>query len=144
MTNILMIKGLQKRLLALQPSDPSENPIICIAVHPGPVNTFSYRFCLQSLLTPVVNLFFNSPEVGSYNSTFAAASPLVRMEGESGKYQGRYLVPVGKLEAESKNVKKEDLLTEFWDNTVRLLKEWEESGTFDRTTVRNLKPSQQL
>jgi len=139
-----MIKGLQKRLLALHLSDPSANPIVCIAVHPGPVNTFSHRLPLQSLLNPIVNLFFNSPEVGSYNSTFAAASPLVRMEGETGKYQGRYLVPVGKFEAESENVKNEELLTEFWDNTVRLLKEWEESGTFDRTTVRNLKPSGEL
>jgi len=140
LTNVLMIKGLQKRMLDLPLSDPSANPIVCIAVHPGFINTFSHQLPRKSLVTQIINLFFSSPEVGSYNSTFAAASPLVRKETE--KYQGRYLVPVGNFEAESENVKREELLTEFWDNTVRILKECEESGTFGRTTVRNVKLSE--
>ena len=133
-----MIKGLQKRLRALSPA----NPIICMAVHPGVVNTFLHRLPLQFLVNPIATLLLDSPAVGSYNSSFAAASPLVRRAGETGRYQGSYLIPVGKFEAESENLKNEELLTEFWDNTVRILEEWEESGTFDRTTVGNVKPSE--
>jgi len=68
-----------------------------------------------------MGLFFVVPEVGAYNSCFAAASPLVRQHPE--KYKGAYLVPVGVIEEAGKNAKREDLALELWETTERVLKD---------------------
>lgn len=79
--------------------------LIFVAVHPGWVNTFSHEYFFLRLLKPIINLWFVSPEVGSYNQLFAAASPKVMEERE--KYDGKYLVPVGKIKEMGANVTSE-------------------------------------
>ena len=98
----------------------AENNITCVVVHPGAVNTFSERLPLGFLLNPLVILFFVSPSVGAYNSCFAAASPLISQDK---KYQGAYLVPVGKIEVEGENARREPLQEELWETTMRILQE---------------------
>ncbi len=73
-----------------------------IAIDPGAVNTFSGTYLITRILSPIINLFFDSPEVGAYNSLFAAASPQIREERE--KYDGKFMVPVGKLKPIGENV----------------------------------------
>ncbi|KAF9486147.1 NAD(P)-binding protein [Pholiota conissans] len=115
LTNVLTLKAWQRRV--------AENNITCLVVHPGAVNTFADRLPLRFLLNPIVNLFFVSPDVGAYNSCFAAASPLVKAEPE--KYRGAYLVPTGKVKLEGENARNEALQEEIWESTVRILGEWE-------------------
>jgi hypothetical protein len=68
-----------------------------------------------------MGLFFVSPEVGAYNTCFAAASPLVRQHPE--QYKGAYLVPVGVIEEPEKNAKRNDLALELWETSERVLKD---------------------
>jgi hypothetical protein len=66
-----------------------------LAADPGVVNTFSNQYFITRVLSPVINLFCDSPEVGSYNSLFCAASPKIREDKE--KYDGQFMNPVGKV-----------------------------------------------
>ncbi|KAF9443487.1 NAD(P)-binding protein [Macrolepiota fuliginosa MF-IS2] len=76
--------------------------LIFISVDPGMVNTFSNTFLITRILSPIINLFFDSPEVGAYNTLFAAASPKVKEKRD--KYDGKFLTPVGKLTPVGANV----------------------------------------
>ncbi|XP_006463657.1 hypothetical protein AGABI2DRAFT_194415 [Agaricus bisporus var. bisporus H97] len=76
--------------------------LIFSAVDPGWVNTFSHEYLILRLLKPIINLWFDTPEVGCYNLLFAAASP--KMTEEKEKYDGKYLLPVGKPEPWGANV----------------------------------------
>lgn len=67
-----------------------------------------------------MGLFFITPEVGAYNSCFAAASPLVRQHPE--KYKGAYLFPVGVFTEPGENAKRGDLALDLWETTERILK----------------------
>src|SRR5262249_45038353 len=76
--------------------------LLFLAVYAGWVNTFSHEYLILRLLKPIINLWFAPPEVGCYNQLFAAASPKVTEERE--KYNGKYMVPVGKIEQMGANV----------------------------------------
>ncbi|KAF5349507.1 hypothetical protein D9756_009008 [Leucocoprinus leucothites] len=76
--------------------------LLFIAADPGAVNTWSDSYFITRMLSPLINLFFVTAEVGSYNSLFCAASPKVRDEKEA--YVGKFLKPVGKVSPMGANV----------------------------------------
>lgn len=106
---------LQRRL------DASKTAITCISIHPGEVNTFASRTPFPVLASIFMGLFFVTPEVGAYNSCFAAASPLIRQHPE--KYKAIYLVPVGVIQAPGKNAQRDDLARDLWETTENVLKD---------------------
>ncbi|KAJ2932412.1 hypothetical protein H1R20_g4707, partial [Candolleomyces eurysporus] len=65
-------------------------------------------------------LIFMTPDVGSYTTLFAAASPLVKEQPEV--FKGAYLGPIAKLGKASDNAEREDLGVELWDTTESVLK----------------------
>lgn len=93
--------------------------LIYISVDPGSVNTWSNAYLITRILSPIINLFFDSPEVGAYNLLFAAASPTVKEDRDT--YDGKFLTPVGKVTQMGANVvieKAEEMLVtsqEFFD-----------------------------
>lgn len=115
LTNILFMNELQRRL------DASKTAITCISIHPGEVNTFASRTPFPVLASIFMGLFFVTPEVGAYNSCFAAASPLIRQHPE--KYKAIYLVPVGVIQAPGKNAQRDDLARDLWETTENVLKD---------------------
>lgn len=115
LTNILFMNELQRRL------DASKTAITCISIHPGEVNTFASRTPFPVLASILMGLFFVTPEVGAYNSCFAAASPLIRQHPE--KYNAIYLVPVGVIQAPGKNAQRDDLARDLWETTENVLKD---------------------
>ena len=93
--------------------------ITCITVDPGKVNTFASRVPFPWVAAVVFNLFFEVPEVGAYNSCFAAAAPEVREDRE--KWRGTYVEPVGSVTEPSEVARREGLAKELWDTTERTL-----------------------
>lgn len=123
LTNVLYAFELNRRLASS--ADPVESRIMAISVHPGFVNTFSQkpeiaRLHLSLLVGLLVSPFAATPELGAYNTVFAAAAPVVRRERE--KYGGGYLVPVGKLVRPDGS----SWSSWFWDKEVTDSKEKEE------------------
>ena len=59
------------------------------------------------------------PEPGSYTSCFAAASPLVR--NFPNKYKHAYLEPVGHIGELSENAKRDELASQLWQTTQRII-----------------------
>ena len=111
LTNILFARELQKRL------DDSKIAILSIPIHPGGVDTFANSLPWPILGGILMKIFFVTPEIGSFTSCFAAASPLVKA---SSKYKHAYLVPVGRIGKLGKNVK-DDLAVELWESTEKIL-----------------------
>ncbi|KAF9057072.1 hypothetical protein BJ165DRAFT_1397420 [Panaeolus papilionaceus] len=113
--NILFANELQRKL------DAHNLSVLSIPIHPGEVNTFADRMPYPVLAGAVMGLFFMLPEPGSYTSVFASASPLVR--NFPSKYKGQYLEPVGHVGEMSDNAKREDLASELWETTERLVRD---------------------
>lgn len=115
LAGFLWTSKLQKRLSA----DPSSKDIICITPHPGMVDTFSDRLPLQPISKWMFKALVTQPDEGAFPICFAAAASVVREE--SGKYKGKYLGPVAKLQEPSKNAQREDLADEVWDTIENFL-----------------------
>jgi NAD(P)-dependent dehydrogenase (short-subunit alcohol dehydrogenase family) len=112
LANVLFTNALQRRL--------ASSRIICISLNPGLVDTsLKTKSGVPRFMFVLLWLFGNVPDVGAYNSCFAAASPLVRQDAE--KYKGAYLEPVGKLGDAAKNAHRIDLQDELWATTERYL-----------------------
>lgn len=110
--NILFAKALQRKL--------ADTNIISLALHPGPVNTsMSTHTWFPRLSYFILWLIWKTPEVGSYNSCLAAASPIIRQEAD--KYKGSYLVPVGKIVDSSPLTRNEEMQNDLWDTTEKYL-----------------------
>lgn len=98
LTNILYTTELHRRLSSSR--DPATSNITVLSIHPGTVNTVPERPEIARLhLSTFVFLIGLPisvvPDVGAYNSVFAAASPVVKRERE--RFGGGYVVPVGRL-----------------------------------------------
>ncbi|TFK39597.1 NAD-P-binding protein [Crucibulum laeve] len=122
LANILHVKELQSRL------DSENVPIICMAVHPGPVNTVGAKGFLSSV--PYIGkllggflgrMFFTSWRTGAMTSAFAAASPAVRAKKDL--YKGAYLVPIAQVTQPSKCALDERLAKELYTTSVEVIKE---------------------
>jgi len=91
------------------------SPITVVSLDPGAVNTFSRKPQLKRiswLVDILVYPFFVHPDVGAYNSAFAAASPDIVQNLD--KFKGEYLVPVGIVRKPSVAGNSEELAKELW------------------------------
>lgn len=113
---VLWTKSLQRLL----DEDPSA-PIVVISVHPGGVDTFTHTWPFPRISKWVVGLTIATPEIGAYNSLFAAASKKVSDDRE--KYKGAYLEsqPTGKFSAPHRAALDERLRTQLWTLTEAFL-----------------------
>ena len=93
--------------------------ITVISVHPGSVDTVSDRISLPRIASILAGFFIASPDVGAYNSAFAAASPLIKADPK--KYKGAYLNPVGVFKEPGANARREDLQDECYETTEKYL-----------------------
>ena len=111
LANILWTTELQKRL------DAEGTPIIAISVNPGAVNTFADRLPrFRSLAKFLMGIFFKTWDQGAHNSTFSAASPLIREHPEI--YRGAYIEGnYGKVGTPSKNARDADVAADLWKTT---------------------------
>jgi hypothetical protein len=80
-----------------------------------------FSFFLKPVYKLCVTMLFKPVDVGAYNSTFAAASPIVKEKPEL--YKGAYLVPVGKIAKPSPQALNEELATELRASTERILRD---------------------
>jgi len=96
-------------------------PITAIAVHPGGVDTFSHKARFPGVTKFFYRLAIPGPEIGAYNSAFAAAGKRIR--GDKTSYQGAYLEsqPTGKLTEPSVDAMNAQLGTELWETTEQFL-----------------------
>ena len=111
---MLYTKELQRRLI----DDGHE--ITVMSLHPGNVNTFSYVSPYPKLTGILMRLLFLSPDVGSYTSLFAAASPEVDCDKQ---YKGGYLRPIARLEEASAQANDITLAKELWYTTESVIAE---------------------
>ena len=101
--------------------DADEAEITCIAVDPGKVDTFASRMPFPWVAAVLFKLFFDVPEVGAYNSCFAAAAPEIRED--RGKWKGTYVEPVGAIAEPSEIARRKGLAQELWNTTERVLED---------------------
>ncbi|VDB91025.1 unnamed protein product [Peniophora sp. CBMAI 1063] len=123
LANILFTRELQRRLAT------RNVPITVLAVHPGNVMSEGNVSLFTSLpFGRLVNfgfsLMFINPKDGGYTPAWAAASKKVYDGREDGKWKGAYIVPYGVVEEPSEDAKREDLATELWETTERVLKQF--------------------
>ncbi|KAL4063800.1 hypothetical protein J3A83DRAFT_4454256 [Scleroderma citrinum] len=98
LTNVLYTSELHRRLSSS--ADPAMSNITALSLHPGTVNTIPgrpevARLHLSTFVFLIGYPISVVPDIGAYNSVFAAASPIVKREKE--RFGGGYLVPVGRL-----------------------------------------------
>lgn len=65
--------------------------------------------------------FFASPEVGAYNSVFAAASPAIKEKAQL--YKGAYISPIGKITKPLKRSNDPELAIDLRNTTEKILKD---------------------
>ena len=90
----LWTRSLQKQLSANELA-----PVTVISVHPGGVDTFTQNWVFPHFFKWMVGLVIAQPDVGAYNSVFAAASK--RVHENRSMYRGAYLEsqPTGRVAA---------------------------------------------
>jgi len=119
---ILLTKyGLVERVL-----EPNGDKIFAVTTHPGAVHTGqqdqfkeAYGPVLGTLMKSVVVPFMRSPEQGSLSTLWAATSPEVVRNG----WQGCYFTGPGELGKESSQASDEQLGTNLWELSEKLVKE---------------------
>ncbi|EGN94608.1 hypothetical protein SERLA73DRAFT_126076 [Serpula lacrymans var. lacrymans S7.3] len=119
LANILYAKELQRQFTV------AGEHITVVSLHPGAVNTFAHKLYFESLVRVLIYPFFVTPDIGGWTPAFAAASNDVKEQAE--KYQGAYLIPVGKVTEPSKKANSDELARELWETIERTLadiKDW--------------------
>ncbi|KIK15904.1 hypothetical protein PISMIDRAFT_114291 [Pisolithus microcarpus 441] len=96
LANVLYTSELDRRLSSS--TVPYESNIIAVSVHPGLVNTISHkpaiaRLRLDSFVDWLASFVSVTPDIGAYNSVYAAVVPVIRMERR--KYEGGFMIPIG-------------------------------------------------
>src|SRR5215510_10706676 len=114
LANALFTISLQTRLTA------SSIPIIVLAVHAGPVNTFSHKLPFTGFFDILLSPLFYKPDQGAATSCIAAAGPEIRRE--SIKYGGAYMEPIGRLSEYANVARNMALGEELWTLTQEILK----------------------
>lgn len=89
LANLLFTKELQSRL------DEENNPITCLAVNPGLVDSGAPQKAMPGIAAVImawfVRTFGLTSEQGSFTSLFAATSPEIKAQPE--KWKGAYVEP---------------------------------------------------
>ncbi|RSL52525.1 hypothetical protein CEP54_010873 [Fusarium duplospermum] len=96
--------------------------ITCIAVHPGEVLTEGLLSVNNFFVGVIARMAFVSAEQGAANSLFAAAATEVKENVK--KYKGKFVVPVGKLEAPNPVAGDAGQVKGLWENTVIEVNRW--------------------
>ncbi|KAJ5106808.1 retinol dehydrogenase [Penicillium angulare] len=119
LANVLHSKELAKRY----------PDILALSLHPGTVKTSTLTALrnlsagpisstpLYRLIKPIVELGAPGPRKGAANILFAAASPKLKLESDS----GAYLLPIGKVSAPSKTGSDARMAEDLWEWTVKAL-----------------------
>ncbi|RSM20669.1 hypothetical protein CDV31_000355 [Fusarium ambrosium] len=113
---VLFTQELQRRF------DEQGVSITCISVHPGEVLTEGLLSINNFLVRTIARMAFDSAEQGAANSLFAASATEVRENAE--KYKGKFLVPIGKLEAPNPVAEDAGQVKGLWENTVIEVNQW--------------------
>ncbi|KAF9486203.1 NAD-P-binding protein [Pholiota conissans] len=112
-----LMMSLWSRTLQRQLDSDTTAPITVIALHPGGVDTFSHKWIFPRFFHFLVGLAIAAPEVGAYNSVFAAAGKRVRESKAA--YHGVYLEshPTGRIAKPSKSVLDDKLAERLRETT---------------------------
>lgn len=96
-------------------------PVTVISVHPGGVDTFTHNWIFPRFFKWLVSLAIAQPDVGAYNSVFAAASK--RVHENRSAYGGVYLEsrPTGRIAAPNPVVLDEALAERLQQTTEGFL-----------------------
>lgn len=73
----------------------------------------------QAWLACIARRWGMTPEQGAYTTLFAATAPEIREERE--KYDGKYLVPFGKVQRPKKGARGEKKAKVLWESTERIM-----------------------
>lgn len=113
---VLFTQELQQRLQG------QNLPIICIAVHPGEVLTEGVLAINTFVVRAIARSSFMSAEQGAATSLFAAMATEIKKDAL--KYQGKFLVPVGKLETPNPFAQDDRQVKGLWENTTVEVNKW--------------------
>ncbi|KAM0544346.1 hypothetical protein ACHAPJ_011882 [Fusarium lateritium] len=113
---VLFTQELQRKLEA------QNLPIICIAVDPGQVRTEGLLAISNVVVRTMAHFLFMTAEQGAANSLFAATAREV--EEDAVKYKGKFLIPVGKLEAPNPVAQDDRQVKGLWENTTVEINKW--------------------
>jgi NAD(P)-dependent dehydrogenase (short-subunit alcohol dehydrogenase family) len=114
--------SLWTRTLQRQLDNPTA-PITVISIHPGGVDTFSHNWIFPRFFQWLVGLAIAQPEVGAYNSAFAAAGKCIKEDRSA--YKGVYLQsqPTGTIAAPHKGILDDDLGERLQKTTDKFLED---------------------
>ncbi|KAF8191211.1 NAD-P-binding protein [Pholiota molesta] len=114
--------SLWTRTLQRQLDNPTA-PITVISIHPGGVDTFSHKWIFPRFFQWLVGLAIAQPEVGAYNSAFAAAGK--RIKENRSAYKGAYLQsqPTGTIAEPHKGILDDDLGERLQKTTDKFLED---------------------
>lgn len=107
---VLFTKELQRQL------DDQGLPILCIAVHPGEVLTEGLLEINNVLVRLIARFSFLTAEKGAVAPLFVATSSEVRQKAAI--YKGKFVVPVGKVQAPHSVAEDEQQVKGLWENTA--------------------------
>lgn len=124
--NVLFTKELARQLAA-SPEDGGAN-MMCLCLHPGAVasegayaGAAKFPWPLSVLVRVIMRMTFRTPENAAETVLIAAAKPDLKKEKK--KFNGSYLVPVGKLSEASKTGRDEGAAKDLWSLTENILAE---------------------
>ena len=107
---VLFTKELQRQL------DTQGLPIVCVAVHPGEVLTEGLLAINNILIRAIARLTFLAAEKGAVTPLFVATASEVRQKADA--YKGKFVVPIGKVEAPNAVAEDELQVKGLWENTT--------------------------
>ncbi|KAK9234769.1 hypothetical protein V1525DRAFT_412067 [Lipomyces kononenkoae] len=107
---VLFTKELQRRL------ENQGLPILCIVVHPGAVLTEGVLAINNAFIRALARRTFLTAEQGAATPLFAATASEVRRNAEL--YQGKFLVPVGKVKTANAVAEDDRQVKGLWQNTT--------------------------
>lgn len=107
---VLFTKELQDRL------NEQGIPILCIAVHPGEAVTEGLLAINNAFVKTIARMSFITAEQGAATPLFAATAKEVRQNAK--KYEGKFIVPVRKVEAPNPVANNNLQVKGLWDITT--------------------------
>ncbi|KZV93457.1 NAD(P)-binding protein [Exidia glandulosa HHB12029] len=119
LANLLFTRHLQEHFKSIG------STALAISVSPGDVATESVLDFVRplpligGLAAWALKAYMFTPAQGAYTALFAATSPTVRENVDT--YGGSYLIPFGKVETFVGDGANDELVTQFWDASARIV-----------------------